>query len=246
MTLLERYLAGERDEVWAELRAADESVREEPLFTEAQSVLREAMTRVRRNVQTIVAFLEGEGYRFGTYWRGDVPLEEVEAFQDFPEPPLGMPEPDVLERIETFEREFGEIPLSLRTFWEVVGSVQLIGHHPDWVAFSNPMWIEPITTLEMTEREKDDYEGEIRIYFAPDIHHKEDVSGGEDYFLTASNKSIDGSFWYERYEQTFLKHLQHCFEYAGFPGYALEMHLTRPALPLPERLQRLAASLEPI
>jgi hypothetical protein len=229
VTLLERYLNGERDAVWAELRAAEESVREEPLFSEAQAVLREAMTRVRRNIQTIVTFLEGEGYRFGTYPQGDTPLEGVQPREDFSDLPLGMPLPDVLERMKAFEAEFGAIPLSLKMFWEVVGSVNLVGHHPDWYSYSNPLWVEAIDgALEMAIQEYEDQD--MRIPIAPDIYHKDNVSGGEGYYLNLPNNCFDGAFWYEDSEVSFLEFLRINLEYAGFPGCKFDLGANRAAL----------------
>ena len=246
MTLLERYLNGERDAVWAELRAADERVRKEPLFSEAQAVLREAMTRVRRNIQTIVMFLEGEGYRFGTYPQGDTPLEEVGFHEDFHGIPLGTPLSDTRKRIEAFEAEFGRLPLTLRMFWEIVGSVNLVGHHPNWYVYSGPLWVEPITILEWTWDEFQPSDLEIRVYVSPDIYHKENVSGSEAYFLTVPNNCLDGRLMFEDSEVTFLEYLRTSLAFAGFPGCKFDLGANKPALPLPEQLKKLAATLEPI
>ena len=63
-TYLERYLAGEREQVWAELSARGPAIRAEPLFAEAQAVARETMTRARANVALLVQRLTSLGYRF--------------------------------------------------------------------------------------------------------------------------------------------------------------------------------------
>jgi hypothetical protein len=39
-TFLERYLTGEYEQVWAELEALGEAVREEPLYSDALTVAR--------------------------------------------------------------------------------------------------------------------------------------------------------------------------------------------------------------
>ena len=47
---LERYRAGEREQVWAELVALGPAVRDEAVFPDAQAVAREMMLRVRCNI----------------------------------------------------------------------------------------------------------------------------------------------------------------------------------------------------
>jgi hypothetical protein len=64
---LRRYLAGEREEVWAELTALGAGVREARHLADATAVARETMRRARHNVEEIVRRLDKLGYRF---WNG--------------------------------------------------------------------------------------------------------------------------------------------------------------------------------
>ena len=255
MTLLERYCYGERDEVWAELRSTGERVREEPLFSEAQAVLREAMNRVRDNVQTIVGYLESEGYRFGTYQRDNTPFGEVEPHQDFSEAPLGMPAPDILERIEAFEAKFGAIPLSLRMFWEVVGSVNLVGHHPDFYYLNDPLLIGSVEELESVTSEEYFFDGcdivGADLILAPGIYLKGDVADGDSFAMRIPNRCLDGKLEELHYGLSFLEYLRLCFRCGGFPGYSLDLkhRFSQPEIQrhkIPEPLQNLSASLKPI
>jgi hypothetical protein len=66
---IERYMAGVHEQVWAELQALGELVREEPLFSDARSAARETMRRVRRNFEVLVPRLQAIGYTFGYEWK---------------------------------------------------------------------------------------------------------------------------------------------------------------------------------
>lgn len=129
---LERYISGEHEQVWAELQALGAAVREEPLYTDALAVARETMRRVRHNIETLIPRLEALGYTFGYGWA---------LGRDFPNYVMAVytpPAPNVTETIAEIERRFGILPLSLRAFYEVVGSVNFVGAPPetwtDWRA----------------------------------------------------------------------------------------------------------------
>ena len=68
LTYLERYLAGEYEQVWTELQALGDAVREEPLHGDALAVARETMRRVRRNLEMLIPRLVAVGYQFGYGW----------------------------------------------------------------------------------------------------------------------------------------------------------------------------------
>src|SRR5262245_2042430 len=68
MSYLDRYLAGEYEQVWAELVALDGVVREEPIYSDALAVARETMRRVRWNIETLIPRLIAIGYQFGYGW----------------------------------------------------------------------------------------------------------------------------------------------------------------------------------
>jgi hypothetical protein len=79
----DRYQRGQRIEVWSDLIALGEAVRQEPVFSDAVAVARETMTRARHNVETLIKRLDGIGYRFMTRQRALQGLAaHMEGFQE--------------------------------------------------------------------------------------------------------------------------------------------------------------------
>jgi hypothetical protein len=122
-TYLERYFAGEREAVWAELSALGVAIQEEPLASDTLAVARETMRRVRVNVELLAQRLTALGYRF---------ISDV------------MPRPHVpptdasLAKLRTLQEQYGPLPLSLRTWYEVVGAVDFMGVYPQLSAYETP------------------------------------------------------------------------------------------------------------
>lgn len=136
MDLLKRYLAGEHRQVWDELLSSGAQVRNAALIEEANLVLRETMVRIRHNIKLLISGLERDGFELGRYPDG----EQVPAGYDAP---LVPPPANVDEQIREIERlAAGPVPLSLAGFWRYVGSVNLVGSHPDWPDGTDPLWVE--------------------------------------------------------------------------------------------------------
>lgn len=110
-TYLDRYLVGEREAVWAELTALGAAIQHEPLAADAQAVARETMRRARANVELLVERLTSVGYRF---------LAD----------PYVPPRDESLAALRELEARYGLLPLSLRTWYEVVGEVDFMGAYP--------------------------------------------------------------------------------------------------------------------
>src|SRR5258706_338641 len=131
---LERYLAGEHEQVWAELTALGAVVREEPLYHDALAVARETMRRARYNIELLVARLRAVDFRFGPYeW--DMPAYQAllcsrpgaaEANPGI----FVLPKPHIEDQLAEVERLGGILPLSLRAWYEHIGSVCLVGDYP--------------------------------------------------------------------------------------------------------------------
>src|SRR5688500_16096331 len=105
---LDVYLSGERELVWRAMFSRGPDIRGEDLFESAEAVARETMGRVRANVELVVARLRELGYQFHSPESVHVP-----------------PSADAVAQLDEFEQRVGPIPRSLRTFYEVVGSVDL-------------------------------------------------------------------------------------------------------------------------
>lgn len=118
-TYLDRYLAGQREAVWAELTALGPAIRNEPLVADARAVARETMTRARANVELLVQRLTSLGYRF-------VFVDESGALPA----PHTLPKEESLATLRDLEAQYGVLPLSIETWYEVVGAVDLTGVYP--------------------------------------------------------------------------------------------------------------------
>jgi len=216
-TWLERYRKGEYERVWAEMMAAGEHIRREPLFSDALAVARETMSRARENIAVLRARLERIGYRFA-----------------YPDEAVRPPRPDVQRCIEELERRVGPMPLALRAWYEIVGSVNFIGYHPKWntSAYSDPLVVDPI---DMALEEYSIWREECRKYgseamgpyqapLAPDYYHKTDIASAPHravvvYRIVLPNPAADAPVRDEPHQTTFVNYLRTCFRWGGFPGF---------------------------
>src|SRR5512138_2686422 len=176
MGYLERYLAGENEQVWAELQALGEDVRQEPAYEQARAVAGEAMARVRRNCERILSRLRTAGCEFDRYPDGQE--------RGFTFGPLTPPDDDSERDLRKLEEAIGPLPISLVAFWQQVGSVDLIGWLPSWPTALDPLVVErPATGVsELDEREFQlETLGHFEASLAPDTFHKDNVSGGSPY-----------------------------------------------------------------
>ena len=210
---LERYLAGEHQQVWSELMQAGDDVRRDPLAADALAVAYETMTRVHENVRLLVERLGALGYRFSS------------------NPPHQPPGKKTWKELQQLERLVGPLPLSLRAFYDVVGGVDLVGRHPSLVP-RNRWWtrkrassIPPDPLLvygvsdALQEAESLDDEEREEITLAPDDLHKENVSGGDPYTIAVPDGRADAIVLNERHDLLFVDYLRLCCRLGGFPGY---------------------------
>ena len=208
MNYLERYQNGEHEQVWQELQNLGANVRNEPHYTQAQEVATEAMRRVRRNSERISLRLQTLGYVFGTFPDGRRRSYTVE--------PLTLPSDKIQADCDELASEAGPLPLSLTTFWQEVGAIDLVGMHPSWPDGLDPLVVDPPEgALSYLYDEGDD----IFVGLAPDDLHKDNVSGGDPYGLQLPNPSVDFMFMYERHNLFFVPYLRLAIlRWGGFPG----------------------------
>ena len=136
MTYHARYKAGEHIAVWRELTALGASVRAPALIDDACAVAEETMSRVATNIDRIIEKLANRSYRFEVYPDGTTPSATLPAH--------GRPDAALLADVVELEQRVGPIPLSLRAFWQVVGTVSLIGRAPKgWPDYSDPLFVSP-------------------------------------------------------------------------------------------------------
>ena len=224
MDYLSRYQNGEQVAVWQELIALGEAIREEPLYSQAEAVVRETMRRVKHNVEILIERLKTLDYKFVEYTE-----------------PLIATSPQVLKDMTSLEQKIGFIPLSLRIFLEEVGRVNLMGSHPklseyvdgdtpyNFDVYSDPLVVEcsiieygSDPTLFILEEYEDDGETPAVLYtleFAPDPVHKANYSGGSPSEIRFPDPAIDAKIIGDVDYGYFVEYLRDCFRWGGFPGW---------------------------
>lgn len=216
MTFLNRYLNGEYVQVWSELLELGESVRQEPIFSDALAVTQETMARAKANIELLIPRLTEIGFQFFA-----------------PEMVYGLPKQKDLDCLRELEVQVGSIPISMRICYENIGFVLLMGAHPGWMNYLtkdfliDPLVILPIESgLEDLQEWKwrketfgDKVNGGFQFPLSPDIYHKSNISGGEPYSIRLPNAAIDAPLIGERHNTTFVDYLRICFKWGGFPGF---------------------------
>lgn len=218
MDYLERYVGGDHELVWNELRGLGSAVREEPNAPVAEAVARETMRRVRRNCQLLVDRLTDLGYEFGAYPDGSKGYYTLGAL-------VSATPASVSDRLR-IEEAVGPIPLSLRAFWEEVGSVDLVGRRQGWPELLDPLVVYPPEAIvsDLGSMEVDEH-GEFRppaVFeggLAPDHLHKDNISGGAPYAVELPNSAADFPLLNERHGLFFVDYLRFAIlRWGGLPG----------------------------
>lgn len=135
-TYLQRYVAGEHEQVWAELVALGAAAHDEPVHSDALAVARETMRRARANIETLIPRLQRLGYKFGYDWLDP----DMQASMTNHPALFAAPGPDVQEQLGELERLADGIPLSIRAWYEVIGEVNFFGIAP--LRWPLPPWRE--------------------------------------------------------------------------------------------------------
>jgi hypothetical protein len=232
---VDRYRAGQHQQVWTEMLGAGAALREDANdWREARLIAEETMDRVRRNVERLAVGLPAIGYRFA-----------------HPDRVLVAPHAGVGAEIDRLEAEIGPVPLAFRVFWELVGAVDLSGEHPDWPhEVLDPLMFEASADhyLAMHADVRDEgrlaEDGQLELDFAPDDLHKADVSGGPPYAVRAPDASVDGFVLWEVRQTTFVNYLRAVMRTAGMGGMGEPQHHGHAVRPVPPEVQRLAGELE--
>ena len=201
-SLLERYRAGDRERVWAELLQA-------PPGDETWAIACETMRRARTNVEAITAKLKAANYRFDnpdSAWRPATPQDAKDVW--------------------AIVSKAGPMPLSLRAWYEIVGSVDWNGTHPDWSTFdpgTDPLVIAPVeAVLDWCECEWEDTSDPFLVEIAGDRLQKAGFSGGS-YSIACGTHCADAPVKGYAGLTHFVPYLRTCFRnggFAGFEGYA--------------------------
>jgi len=224
-SFLSRYQQGEHEQVWAELLALGGQVREEPLYSDALAVARDTMRRVRYNIELLIPRLEAIGYHFYRYgediYQSFTAEGSEEAHREMPI--FAPPTEDVDELIVAIEHKGGVLPLSVRVFYEMVGTVNLAGTHANW---RNCIRLD---SLEVHSAKRallgcdqygieDEATGRYSVPLAPDEFLKEGAGGAGPYTIALGSAVADALLDGEWHETTFVNYLRICFRWGGMPG----------------------------
>jgi hypothetical protein len=186
------------------------------------------MRRARHNVALLVERLHAFGYRFV-----------------YPEEVWTSPHAQQIAVLDTLERRYGPLPLSLRAWYEIVGSINLMGAHPrlnsyaglDAGAARSPIYGDPLVLERLPEDLLPFYEGyaeddeEIAgppyaLDLAPDAVHKSNYSGGSPTQIMLPSPAADAPLLSDEWDGLpFVAYLRICFHWGGFPGLGGEWWL---------------------
>jgi hypothetical protein len=205
LPLLDRYLSGEHAAVWKDLLALGAAVREDPHAADALAVAYETMSRVEANVRAVSERL----VRFG-FTKNDRPLH-------------APPSRNVDAQIHELEEVTGTLPISLRAFYEVVGSVDWMGNHESFSPSNRTLCTDPLVVFPIEDALETArfFEGgeEKWVVVAADALMKSNTSGGGPYQIEVPSAAADGLLRFECHRLNFVEYLRLVFRFGGFPGY---------------------------
>ena len=236
--LHDRYLKGFHQEVYDELLATHANALEEPVYDDAHLVAKEIMKRVRYNIKLLIPRLRDLGYQFGKGFFDDMSPEE-KAKVELDAPVCKEPDPKAPEKVLLLEQLTGTLPLSLKCWYEEVGSVNLIGLFPSSNnrSFSindgcnlDPLFIYSLDmalTMVNYHTSAGVWQRDPRLSLSPDNYFKYGISGAGAYAIRLPHKAFDAPLLLERHNTTFVNYLRICFQWGGFPGLAHENRLTQ-------------------
>ena len=229
----ERYQRGFHQEVYDELMALQGHIHDPEMYDEVLLVMQTLMRRVRSNIEQIIPRLQTMGYLFhkGGFRENALPEKQRSLEQAYPvfQPPM----PETPQRVAVLEQLTGSLPLSLKCWYEEVGSVNLVGLFPsDERAYGpvlDPLWINPveIALQQVTSLTKLDlWEEDPLLILAPDGYHKYGYSGAGSYNMALPCTTLDTALLDEPHHTTFVNYLRICLHWGGFPGLEQECRLS--------------------
>ncbi len=217
-SLLSRYQSGEHEAVWRDLVSLGPEVRKKGYSKAAREVAFETIRRANYNLVRLTDKLKELDYEF---LHGD-------GFDE-------LPSDEDLAALKGCDRARLYLPLSVRTFIDVIGAVSLNGVHPilspensgiDTDAFEMDGAYGLDGALEeWKETPKEEREeAEVRFVVGPDASGKasmlEDGLPDSSYEILLPDASADALLIGEPGKRTFVEYLRWSFQWGGFPGWA--------------------------
>jgi hypothetical protein len=232
MSFYDRYRNGETEGVYADIEKLGEEAFSPNYYSDVEKVLIETFQRVSFNLDVIYKALKDIEYVF---WKDKSGNDEA----------LLKPFSNTDELLNILEQNIelvGKLPVSMKMFYQIVGSCNFAWNYQDdpnilW-EMADPIQVTPITDCvsqvtdqywleEMEEYIQDNDFGFAFLDLSADDLHKDNVSGGAPYALQLNKeKSIDSKFLNESNDTTFINYLRICFENCGFPGMSYDDNKT--------------------
>ena len=221
MTLYDRYINGQTEQVYREIYALAQEAFLPNNLPDIEKVLTETFQRVAYNLDVIYSELKNINYLFPTEFKFN--------FQR----PLIKPLPNTEQLLATLDKSvkpFGFVPLSLKMFYRIVGACNfcwdnVINEEYIW-RYADPIQIFSLDNIisEVTDEDflsdlQEYYEedGFISLQLSADYFHKDNTSGGQAYSLKVTQQpSVDAEFLNEEHNTTFINYLRICFDNCGF------------------------------
>ncbi len=220
MSFIERYNNGETVEVYQDIYNLGENAFNAAYLNDVTEVLNETFRRVKFNLGIIHKALLDMDYKLRTEfsYHSQAPLTE----------PLKNCE-KMLKKLDKTVKPFGYVPLSLKTFYRIVGSCNFTWDYENYEElhweYADPLEIIALDDIfdeewqEMMEemREEEGEESPVYLDFSGDYYHKDNVSGGAPYAIEITEKpSIDSRVLFDDVETTFINYLRLSFDNCGF------------------------------
>lgn len=211
---------------WACFVSQDYRLCDQSFHKEALGFALQIMSKVRECLLRIIDQLDKENYRF---------IDNTRVIKE--------PDPNASEWISHYRKHGVYIPLAFEAWLKVVGSINLMGTHPEWsksaYAFDDVITTEELLytdplVVELTEdymnylytewQESTNSQTAIlcppfRLELSPDHLHKANISGGLPYELSTNRLAVDSLLLNERHCTSFLGYIRHVISWGGFPGF---------------------------
>jgi hypothetical protein len=206
MTLYERYIKGDRIEVYNDIYNLEQTAFHPDNFNQVELVLKETFKRTAYNLNIIYQELKAIDYLF---------VKDVKHDWQIPYLPPYPNNDELLSKLKAKISDGWFLPLSLEYFYTYVGGCNFGWDwetDPDipWEG-ADPLDIPPIPALlEMAG--EDDYEGDILM--TGDYLQKDNISGSCYTLELPQSPSIDSVF--SGYDIPFIEYLRLTFDNCGF------------------------------
>lgn len=230
----QRFLAGEHEPVWTELRQLETVPAE--LADDVAAVARETMRRVTRHVVRIAEALDSLGF--------------VSSHPKLP--PYKAPTDADRAEVERLDAEIGGLPYAFAACMREVGEVHFIGdcpalgvyYHekgpaiargmPPGPGYPDPLVVPPVSYLayQWDENREEYADGEdFGFDFAPDELHKANISGST-HVIYVPDRCVDPVIYRVagRSGVTLVEYLRVSIAWGGFPGWSFAPDQAPPAL----------------